>query len=182
MAAELGARAPPRLQTPAAGHLIEPLEFAYPISLILFFLIAFCVHTIGISNRNDSANDIAYGPGGKPLPGKRIKKSSVEVEDFPKAQKLTFQWLSIFVCITFLGNAADVILHVLYARREGYWCGKAAVVSKFRVIHHIARALWLLIARRRFTLWALSSYMHSSPSPSLTKSLRLPLFIWGHGF
>lgn len=117
-------------------EVLEIIQFAYPVVLVFFFLVVFTARSIlSADNRNpDTPNEPQLlGPGGKPLPRSSAQRASSRKnkanEDVPRSQKLLFQWISVFVCLTFVGNAAVAILHALVNRKEGYWCGKAYVVS-----------------------------------------------------
>jgi ATP-binding cassette, subfamily B, vacuolar membrane transporter HMT1/ACLQ len=114
----------------AARRFIDIFQLLYPVILLFFFLFAFCAQTIITSRRNSTGSVILYGPGGNPLPGRRTKKPKADVEDFPRNQKLTFIWFSLLVCVTFVANAANVIVHALDARKSGWWCGQPPVVSR----------------------------------------------------
>ena len=52
-----------------------------------------------------------------------------ESSDFTRPRKLLFEWLSVGVLASLLGNIAVVIVHALYAREEHWWCGVATTVS-----------------------------------------------------
>ncbi|KAB8532564.1 hypothetical protein FH972_025509 [Carpinus fangiana] len=118
---------------PTIVSILTVLYYAYPIILLVFFLVAFAVRGIAYSNSSETteAPSSQLGPGGKPLP---LKKKASQVEslkaalDFSRPRKLLFNWLSAFAATTFLANSTVVILHALVARSEGYWCGKAVVV------------------------------------------------------
>jgi hypothetical protein len=116
-----------------AGGLLNVLQYAYPLILLFFFLFAFTLRSIAISSATDSDEPAhtVYGPGGKPLPPRKAKKAALcdTTTEISRPRKLVFQWLSVFACCTWIGNAAAVIIHALYSRKDGWWCGQAAVVS-----------------------------------------------------
>jgi len=116
-----------------AAKFLDFLQYAYPIILLAFFLLAFTVRSIATSSSaNSKADEPIYGPGGKPLPLSKKAKKSSKSDPGPKLsrpRKLVFEWLSVAACLTFVANAINVIVHALYARRHGWWCGQAPVVS-----------------------------------------------------
>lgn len=110
-------------------RVLQIFEYAYPVILLFFFLIAFLAQSI-ISSRRKRAPEaeLLTGPDGRPLPYKR-KTRVDEVTLFTRNQKLTFQWISVLLVASFAANCANVVLHVLVAKNDGgWWCGKAAVV------------------------------------------------------
>lgn len=111
------------------------LHYANPIILLIFFLVAFTTHSI-LTSPNRSANgssETQTGPGGKPLPKTKPQakdtKRNGSGHELPRSQRLLFQWLSFLATLTFAANAVDVIVHALYDRRDGWWCGQSVVVS-----------------------------------------------------
>ena len=116
-----------------ARRILDYLHYAYPIALLLFFLLAFTAQSIKISNRNanDAPQNCKTGPGGKPLPERspnRPQRNDLE-DPVSSKQKLVFEWLSAAAAVTFIANCATVIIHALYSRDEGWWCGQPVVVS-----------------------------------------------------
>lgn len=122
-----------------ADQILTFLHFFSPCILLFFFLTAFTIRSIRVSNPekpNPSANGHAqhaqlYGPGGKPLPQRKLtglRRKRDKENDFPVSQKLTFQWFQIFATLTFFASAAVSIIHVLTDR--GWWCGQEQVVSR----------------------------------------------------
>jgi hypothetical protein len=116
-----------------AARFLDFLQYAYPIILLAFFLLAFTVRSIATSSSaNSNGDEPVYGPGGKPLPlSKKAKKASKRDPgpELSRPRKLVFEWLSVAACLTFVANAINVIVHALYARKQGWWCGQAVVVS-----------------------------------------------------
>ncbi len=110
-------------------------HFAYPPVLLVVFLAAFTWQSIATASQDSTVatSDTQKGPGGKPLP--KTKASSAkdhlkkQTSDFSPARKLLFNWLSVFLLITFLGNAINVLSHALIKRKEGWWCGQSVAVS-----------------------------------------------------
>ena len=115
------------------GNFLDFLQYAYPIILLAFFLLAFTVRSIATSSSSNSNGDEpVYGPGGKPLPlSKKAKKAAKRDPgpDLPRSRKVVFEWLSVAACLTFVADAINVVVHALYERKQGWWCGQAAVVS-----------------------------------------------------
>lgn len=116
-----------------AAKFLDFLQYAYPIILLAFFLLAFTVRSIATSSStNSNGDEPAHGPGGKPLPlSKKAKKASTRDPgpELSRARKLVFEWLSVAACLTFVANTVNVIVHALYDRKRGWWCGQAVVVS-----------------------------------------------------
>ncbi|KAK7513873.1 heavy metal tolerance protein precursor [Phyllosticta citriasiana] len=113
------------------------LHYAYPIVLLFFFLLVFCLRSVATSSRPEPSKEssdshiIITGPGGKPLPKRDAPKNKQKRDpnqDTPRAQKLLFEWLSVLVAGTFAANAVTVIFHALYSRKEHWWCGQSVVI------------------------------------------------------
>lgn len=124
----------PWVSDPVAQGVQTTVHIVYPILLILLYLIAFTYRSItSARNDNDTLPQPELGPLGKPLPTKHnaaSKEPPIPQElDFSKPRKLLFEWLSVGVLISLLGNIAVVIVHALYARKERWWCGQATTVS-----------------------------------------------------
>ena len=163
-----------------AVEFLEFVQYAYPIILLAFFLLAFTARSIATSSSASSkADEPIYGPGGKPLPASKKAKKASKCDpgpDLSRPRKLVFEWLSVVACLTFVANAINVIVHALYARKQGWWCGQAAVVS-FSVwpLKHVAAD------RHRSTPSVRSSctrYFSSHWSTPPHRPLRLS---WRHG-
>lgn len=121
----------PWVSNRTAQNILRVLHFAYPLIILFFFLTTFTVRSIltaGNDNTDENPAAEPVGPGGKPLPKKAPPKKK-DVLDFSRSRKLLFEWLSLGVALTLLGNSITVIVHALYAREEQWWCGQAAVVS-----------------------------------------------------
>ena len=119
--------------TAAAQKALEVLQFGYPIFLLFFFLLAFAARSVLTAAPADDEEQapprIQYGPGGKPLPVRSQSFRRVVPRDFSRPRKLVFEWLSVALCLTWVGNATVVILHALYDREHGWWVGQAPTVS-----------------------------------------------------
>lgn len=114
-----------------ANHLLEYLHFACPIVLLFFFIFAFSAHSILSSKAAGKASSttVQYGPLGKPLPTRSQSFRAIAPRDFSRNRKLVFEWLTVLVCVTFVANAAVVILHALAERRNHWWAGQSVTVS-----------------------------------------------------
>ena len=119
----------------AAAQLQQRLHFAYPVVLLVFFLVSFMTHSIlATAPEKHSTEAPVSGPGGKPLPRNKRRYSQAprpQLPDFGPGAKAFFKWTTVAVSLTFLVQAALIILHVLVARSEGWWCGQHAAVSLF---------------------------------------------------
>jgi hypothetical protein len=51
-----------------------------------------------------------------------------DTPDFSPNAKLMFKWLSVAILFTFVGDATINISHVLFGRRQHWWCGESVVV------------------------------------------------------
>ena len=121
----------PWLSANIASQVLLYIHFAYPLVVLVFFLVAFTANSIwAASEVAEPAN--SNGPGGKPLPAnknaeslRKLRKQQLEVGPL---QKAVFNWLSIAVIASFVGNSVNVIVHALTER--GWWCGESVAVSK----------------------------------------------------
>lgn len=118
-----------------------------PIALLVIFLLAFVLQSV-ISAKGGGNVNRGTGPGGRPLP-KRTRSSAVvnqEPVDFSENVKLGFKWLSVAVLMTFLVDAAVNMVHVLFHRRENWWCGQSVVVSisKYNFLSKVIKSLTIL--------------------------------------
>lgn len=126
-----------------AQDIMVYTHYASPIILLIFFLVAFTAHSILTAPKEDvvQAKPSQTGPGGKPLPrtSSPTVKAAREKEalDFSPSRKLLFTWLSVGVVLTFLGNAATVIVHAVLDRKDNWWCGQAVVVCDIILLLHL---------------------------------------------
>jgi ATP-binding cassette, subfamily B, vacuolar membrane transporter HMT1/ACLQ len=121
----------PWLSAKIASRILLYAHFAYPLIVLVFFLAAFTANSIWTASEVAEPSN-SNGPGGKPLPAnkntdslRKLRKQQLEVGPL---QKAVFNWLSIAVIATFVGNAVNVIVHALTER--GWWCGESVAVSK----------------------------------------------------
>jgi hypothetical protein len=123
-----------KLERVHAARTLRGFQYAYPIFLLFFFLFVFTARSILAATSNDDEEQappkIQYGPGGKPLPIRTQSFRRVVPQDFSRPRKLVFEWLSVALCLTWMGNAAVVIVHALCNRNiDAWWCGPAPTVS-----------------------------------------------------
>ncbi|KAK4626832.1 ABC transporter aclQ [Fulvia fulva] len=126
----------PWVSNVAAQHTLRYTQVAYPIALLILYLLAFTARSITTSRKDE--DDVPqqpeqFGPGGKPLPKKHNNGGPKEPDipadlDFSRPRKLLFQWLSVAVIATFIANIVVTIVHALVARNDGWWCGEAPTV------------------------------------------------------
>ena len=162
----------PWLSKPAAYRVLDILHYAYPILLLVFFIFAFATRTIlaakAANTGEKQSPKVQFGPGGKPLPFRSHSYKRIPQIDFSRSRKLVFQWLSVFVCLTFAANATIVILQALFRRHEGWWCGQAVTVSRhWRCIS--TRCIVLIGCTFRYISSDRSSSIPCSSFPSLTR-------------
>ena len=125
----------PWVSNNTAQAILTYVHYAYPIVLLLLFLLAFTIHSVLTASKDDVVEPVPdqTGPGGKPLPrniSPSARKQKQKVLDFSPARKLVFGWLSIGVILTFLGNAVTVIVHALVEKTHEWWCGQSTVVCR----------------------------------------------------
>jgi ATP-binding cassette, subfamily B, vacuolar membrane transporter HMT1/ACLQ len=107
---------------------------AYPAILIVVFIAAFIYHGIKTSPDDTKVKIHAMrGPGGRPLPIRRRSANQVKeaaaVKDLPPGIKTIFKITQCMVVLTFLGNAAILLIETLANREDQWWPGRTAVVS-----------------------------------------------------
>lgn len=125
---------PSELLTPRSGisEALRIVHYAYPAVLLSVFLVAFVARSI--LTASEPATSTRTGPNGRPLPedsrSRALRDAERQRADFTPLQKAFFNWVSVGVIFTFLGNAGEIIAHALVQRP--WWCGKAAAVSHLR--------------------------------------------------
>jgi ATP-binding cassette, subfamily B, vacuolar membrane transporter HMT1/ACLQ len=124
---------------PYAGplsHFVTVLQYAYPIVMLCFFLIAFTFRSISASNSSSNiTKPTTLGPGGKPLPAtdptRNFVKKTVH-DDVTHTQKRVFEWFSLAAAVTFICNSVVIISHSLATTKtENYWAGQSVVVCTY---------------------------------------------------
>jgi hypothetical protein len=118
-----------------AHKILRTVHVAYPIILLVFYLVVATTFSILNSKSEDNGSEDSKqaGPGGKPLPKKsptRRMTNSSQRNEFSHSRKLFFQWTSIGIVFSFIGNIVIVILHALVEQEERYWCGQAMTVCE----------------------------------------------------
>lgn len=116
--------------------MLRYTQIAYPIVLLLLYLVAFTVRSVLTASKEEDAvhEPEQLGPGGKPLPSRKNNGPKKQPKipqnlDFSRSRKLLFEWLSVAVIFSLGINIVVVIVHALLARKERWWCGEAPTVS-----------------------------------------------------
>ncbi|KAF2755246.1 hypothetical protein EJ05DRAFT_442771 [Pseudovirgaria hyperparasitica] len=108
------------------------LHYAYPIALLLVFLVAFTYRSIrAVPPANNDVPTSKTGPGGKPLPAHHPTHNKPKPkikDDVSKSQKHLFYTLAVATALTFFANSANVVIHAVAEREHQYWCGQPTVV------------------------------------------------------
>ena len=105
-----------------------------PAIVLAVFVVGFIVY--GIKNAPEDGEKVSVqslrGPGGRPLPVRRKSanqaKEAVAVEDFSPRSKLVFRILQTILLLTFIVQAAEILIQVLAYRKREWWPGQSAVV------------------------------------------------------
>ncbi|KAI9786004.1 MAG: hypothetical protein M1816_008156 [Peltula sp. TS41687] len=115
------------LPAPWVSRILQVVQFAYPITLLLVYLATLMVHSIRAGSKSTESSTEDEEADGHPVPGTptSIPVSKRETE-LTRAQKALFVWLSAVVTATFVGNAVNIIVHALVQRP--WWCGEAPVI------------------------------------------------------
>lgn len=147
-----------------AQEILVYIHYSSPVILLAFFLIAFTAHSIATASDEHAVKPATdrLGPGGKPLPQNTRGKPKAKALDFSRGRKLLFNWLSVGTILSFLGNAAVVILHAVIERKDNWWCGQAVAVGGdlSNLNNTILRANWNASDLRRRLLLRLYSLPH----------------------
>jgi len=126
---------PGLLAMATSRQILTVAKEAYPAVVLGVFLIGFIAY--GVVTAPDDSDKVKVhpmrGPGGRPLPARRKSanqvKEAARVKDFSPSAKLIFRILTLGVLVTFVGNAASIILQTIIYRRQEWWPGQAAIVS-----------------------------------------------------
>lgn len=122
---------PPSSVYGAAYWILHYTQYAYPLVLLVVFLVAFVTHSILSSPNSQSISSRSNltGPGGKPLPPTSRPPSNSppkqKNDGFGKIRSLLFCWLSVGLIATFIGNTINIVVHAIVERGAGWWCGEA---------------------------------------------------------
>lgn len=126
----------PWVSNPVAQRVLRYSQVAYPIVLLLVYLITFTIRSVLTASKDEEAvhEPEQLGPGGKPLPLRKNNQPKTRSNiphdlDFSRPRKLLFEWLSVAVIFSFAANIVVTIVHALLARKERWWCGEAPTVS-----------------------------------------------------
>jgi membrane protein YqaA with SNARE-associated domain len=115
--------------------ILDIVHFNYAWVLFVIFLVAFVANSILAAEPSaESKEPILTGPGGKPLPrsarkAKEERDRKKKLKDFSPVRKLLFLHLSAGILATFVANGANIVVHALTKRENGWWCGEAMAVS-----------------------------------------------------
>lgn len=127
---------PPGSQTfsDTTSSVLYFTRYAYPLILLIFFIVIFIVRDIVNAPPRLTANvpgsPQKSGPGGRPLPSPAASRPSNTQSFTPtRARSVVLQCLASAVALSFVADATTVVLHVLTERARGWWCGEAVVVS-----------------------------------------------------
>ena len=141
----------------AQGILIY-LHYASPICLLVLFLTALAGYSIVTAPKREPSPETPdlTGPGGKPLP-KKTKSSKHNARlDFSPARKRLFIGLSVGAVLTYVADAAGIIVHALWDRRDNWWCGEARAVgtpfSTWSSVCPCTLLIWMHLDLRRIIL------------------------------
>ena len=127
----------PRWKHASTVHsALTTLQYAYPLFMLVLFLVAFTIRSIAASKINlNIAKPTTTGPGGKPLPATDPTRNFVKktvLDDVTQTQKRVFEWVSLATALTFFGNSVLVIAQALAKQSEHWWCGQSVVVCVLR--------------------------------------------------
>lgn len=109
---------------------------SYPAIVLGLFLVGFIIY--GIKHAPDEGDSVTVGalrgPGGRPLPFRRksanLVKEAAAVRDFSPMAKFIFRLGQTAIILTFIVDAAIILLQVLLYRKDEWWPGQSAIVCK----------------------------------------------------
>ncbi|WPH01589.1 heavy metal tolerance protein [Acrodontium crateriforme] len=164
------------MRNAVARTILTYLQIASPITLLAVYVLTFTIWSIATASSDITHVDQPeqLGPGGKPLPKNGIKQKDAGSVDFSKSRKLLFEWLSVGVLGTIVGNIVVVIVHALAERKEQWWCGQATTIY---LVGHFVVLAFLLI-----------SLIDSKPSPTIahllawSSAIVMEIFLLGASF
>ena len=157
-------------------NVLNAARVAAPFVSIILFVVVFVFRTVLKSPEEPSPPATpTLGPGGRPLPPRRKSargvKQSLESSVFSPATKKLINYLSILILVTFLGNAAVIVLQTLVYRQEHWWCGQSTIVCRVKFPHSLQHGLIVrqIYVTASFFVWTilLLSLFDISPSPNV---------------
>lgn len=101
-----------------AERVRNATQYLYPDVLILVFILVGASYSIYNARKEEVVVPVARGPGGKPLPITKRKRSRNGSDRcvFGPAARLFFQWASILATLTFLGAGITITASALVYR------------------------------------------------------------------
>lgn len=121
-----------------AERVRDVTQYLYPDLLLLAFIAIGATHSVYTAMRKeDVVVPTVTGPGGKPLPVTKRRKSeddATEPDEFSPNARRFFQSSMILATLTFLATggaiAARALIHRSADGQHGWWCGEPKTVSK----------------------------------------------------
>jgi ABC-type transport system involved in Fe-S cluster assembly fused permease/ATPase subunit len=118
------------------GPVLNAVHFHYPWVLAVIFLASFVANSVLTAEpTSNPLPPTITGPGGKPLPRSAAKyKEELQkwrkMKDFSRGRKTLFLYLHAGLLATFLASGANIVVHALAEKNQGWWCGEATAVSR----------------------------------------------------
>ena len=113
-------------------------QIAYPFVLLVAFGVALGLHSILTSTtQEDVVHPDVSGPGGRPLPVTKKRKTSVTASRaiaLSQTARHVFQYGTAAVVISFLANGINICLH---ATAGGWWCNDEQIVRHSAPHRHL---------------------------------------------
>ncbi|KAI2626509.1 hypothetical protein GGR54DRAFT_473782 [Hypoxylon sp. NC1633] len=111
-------------------------QYLYPDLLLLAFIVIGATHSVYTAMRKeDVVVPTVRGPGGKPLPVTKRRRSDDDASDsaeFSPLARTFFQYSMVIVTLTFLAAggaiAARALIHRSADGEHGWWCGEPKTV------------------------------------------------------
>ncbi|ETN37587.1 uncharacterized protein HMPREF1541_07209 [Cyphellophora europaea CBS 101466] len=126
---------PSELPLETSLRILNWAKTLYPAIILVLFLVGFVTHGIVNAPPEDVGQVKIHamrGPGGRPLPLRRKSanqvKHAVAVKDFSHPAKIVFRIFQTGVLLTFLVNAAFILIQALVDRHLQWWPGQSAIV------------------------------------------------------
>ncbi|KAI2471632.1 hypothetical protein F4781DRAFT_429111 [Annulohypoxylon bovei var. microspora] len=119
-----------------AERVRDVTQYLYPDLLLLAFIVIGATHSVYLALRKDDVvAPTATGPGGKPLPVTKRRRSdddATDPDDFSPHARRFFQCSMILATLTFFGIggaiAARALIHRSADGQHGWWCGEPKTV------------------------------------------------------